>query len=602
MANRILSGTGVLIHNEFYDASTNIPDLDIAPSGIEKGDVYTVSVAGTFFTTPVVAGDLLLANVDNATLESHWTVNAGGSGASELTDLTDVSSANVAAGNVLVGNGATYAGRALNASDVSDFDTEVSNNASVVANTAKDTNVSTDLSLGTITATTLDVNSSDGTNATLPEANTTNAGLLGSDKWDEIVANTAKLTNVSTDLSIGTTTATTLDINSSDGTNATIPAAIATTAAGLLTGSDKDKLDNVEALADVTDSTNVDAAGATMNTDSTLVGNSYFLDDDTMTADDDTKVVSQQSIVAYVSSEISAAIVSGMDYKGSYDAATNTPDLDTTPIAADIGDVYAVTVAGNFFTVVVEAGDLLIANQNTPTLEAHWDVVQANITAPSVKSLYESNADTNAFTDAEQSKLTNIEALADVTDETNVVSSLNGATLTSATVAGTDKVLVQDVDDSDNLKTVTAQSIANLSTSGIDDIVEDTTPQLGGTLDSNSKQIRWSKGSAVVAIAALVLGTDGNYFDITGTTSITSIATLAVGTVVKLHFDAALTLTHHATNLILPGEANITTAAGDEAEFIEYATGNWRCTNYSAIAGGGGGVDESLVFSYNLIF
>jgi len=37
-------------------------------------------------------------------------------------------------------------------------------------------NVTTNLSVGTITATTLDVNSSDGTNATLPEANTTQAG------------------------------------------------------------------------------------------------------------------------------------------------------------------------------------------------------------------------------------------------------------------------------------------------------------------------------------------------------------------------------------------------------------------------------------------
>ncbi len=60
-------------------------------------------------------------------------------------------------------------------------------------NTSKVTNVSTDLSAGTLTATTIDVNSSDGTNATLVEADTTNAGILGSDKWDEIVANTSKV-------------------------------------------------------------------------------------------------------------------------------------------------------------------------------------------------------------------------------------------------------------------------------------------------------------------------------------------------------------------------------------------------------------------------
>ena len=51
-------------------------------------------------------------------------------------------------------------------------------------------------------------------------------------------------------------------------------------------------------------------------------------------------------------------------------------------------------------------------------------------------------------------------------DETNVVSALDGATLTSATVASDDKVVIQDTSDSDNIKTVTAQSIADLSASG----------------------------------------------------------------------------------------------------------------------------------------
>lgn len=66
---------------------------------------------------------------------------------------------------------------------------------------------------------------------------------------------------------------------------------------------------------------------------------------------------------------------------------------------------------------------------------------------------------------------------------------------------------------------------------------------------------------------------------------ITSIATVEVGAAIKLHFDGALTLTHHATDLILPTGANITTAAGDEAEFIEYATGDVRCTNYTRANG-----------------
>ena len=96
--------------------------------------------------------------------------------------------------------------------------------------------------------------------------------------------------------------------------------------------------------------------------------------------------------------------------------------------------------------------------------------------------------------------------------------------------------------------------------------------------------VKFKKGADVASATALTLGNDGNYFDITGTTTITSIGTLGVGTIVKLHFDGALTLTHHATDLILPGGANITTAAGDEAEFIEYASGDWRCTNYQIAA------------------
>jgi len=104
-------------------------------------------------------------------------------------------------------------------------------------------------------------------------------------------------------------------------------------------------------------------------------------------------------------------------------------------------------------------------------------------------------------------------------------------------------------------------------------------------INTFSKIQKWAKGADVASANALTLGDDGNYFDITGTTAITSIATKGAGTVVKLHFDAALALTHHASDLILPGAVNITTAAGDEAEFVEYAAGNWRCTSYQRVTG-----------------
>ncbi|MCK5608536.1 hypothetical protein KAR91_42030 [Candidatus Pacearchaeota archaeon] len=86
----------------------------------------------------------------------------------------------------------------------------------------------------------------------------------------------------------------------------------------------------------------------------------------------------------------------------------------------------------------------------------------------------------------------------------------------------------------------------------------------------------WQKGADVASATALPLLSDGNSVDVTGTTTITSINSVGVGTWVMLQFDGALILTHHATNLILPGGVSITTAAGDHALMYEYASGLWR--------------------------
>lgn len=87
-------------------------------------------------------------------------------------------------------------------------------------------------------------------------------------------------------------------------------------------------------------------------------------------------------------------------------------------------------------------------------------------------------------------------------------------------------------------------------------------------------------GANVASAAALPLINDGNQFTVTGTATITSMNTLGVGKVIYLRFVNALTITHHATDLILPGGVNITTVAGDMAIFHEYATGDWRLLNF----------------------
>jgi len=160
------------------------------------------------------------------------------------------------------------------------------------------------------------------------------------------------------------------------------------------------------------------------------------------------------------------------------------------------------------------------------------------------------------------------------------------ATINPHTTRATGTVLTAAIYNADHENHITNATALNTEHSGfIGDVVDDTTPQLGGPLDTNSKVVKFSKGADVASAAALSLGTDGNAFDITGTTTITSIDTVGIGTWVLLQFDGALTLTHHATDLILPGGANITTAAGDIALFYEYASGDWRCMLYTKAAG-----------------
>jgi len=148
---------------------------------------------------------------------------------------------------------------------------------------------------------------------------------------------------------------------------------------------DGSKLDAIEALADVTDSTNVDGAGAVMEAD---------FDANTILAatSNDTPVtltVTEQTLVGRITSGNIAA-------------------LSTTQIRTLIN---------------VEDG------------------ATADQTGAEIKSAYEGEANTNAYTDAEVSKLAAIEATADITDATNVaaaLASINVNTLADITSAGAD--------------------------------------------------------------------------------------------------------------------------------------------------------------------
>jgi len=81
-------------------------------------------------------------------------------------------------------------------------------------------------------------------------------------------------------------------------------ATVLTNTTASFTTEQQTKLAGIEALAAVTDATNVDNAGATMNTDTDVSGNNWVLDEDNMASDSATKVPTQQSVKAYVDTEL----------------------------------------------------------------------------------------------------------------------------------------------------------------------------------------------------------------------------------------------------------------------------------------------------------
>ena len=103
-------------------------------------------------------------------------------------------------------------------------------------------------------------------------------------------------------------------------------------------------------------------------------------------------------------------------------------------------------------------------------------------------------------------------------------------------------------------------------------------------IENDYKESNIAKGSDIASANTLTVGTDGNYFDITGTTQINSFV-VSPNREFTLQFDGALVLQHHSSNLDLPSEANITTAAGDVASFFSTGSNTAQCVNYTRADG-----------------
>ncbi|NGZ07760.1 MAG: hypothetical protein G8237_15580, partial [Magnetococcales bacterium] len=139
------------------------------------------------------------------------------------------------------------------------------------------------------------------------------------------------------------------------------------------------------------------------------------------------------------------------------------------------------------------------------------------------------------------------------------------------------------------LSGMTAQQAGALTTTWLAGLTATTLASLSQVqLDAitYNKSINETKAVDIAAATTLNLGTlAGNYVHVTGTTAISALGTAQAGIQRTLTFDAATTLTHNATSLILPTAANITTSAGDAAVFVAEGSGNWRCTSFQKASG-----------------
>lgn len=114
---------------------------------------------------------------------------------------------------------------------------------------------------------------------------------------------------------------------------------------------------------------------------------------------------------------------------------------------------------------------------------------------------------------------------------------------------------------------------------------------VGTSLDDYLRTIQsiirnqYAIGAGIAAAAT----TDLNSYDtesnqVTGTATITSLGTAPAGFLRELRFAGVCTLTHSAS-LLLPGGANITTAANDVCTFRSLGSGNWILVSRTQAAG-----------------
>ena len=332
------------------------------------------------------------------------------------------------------------------------------------------------------------------------------------------------------------------------------------------TSAEASKLSGIEANADVTDATNVGAAGAFMkavdDTDDITVGATNKF----ATAAEKTKLgyisVTQAVNLDQMETDI-AALANGMVYKGNWDASAGTfPGAG----AAQIGWFYYVSVAGTVDGVSFAIGDNIVAtvaNASTTTYAANWSKHDQTDAVQDVAGLV------GSISASSLRSALNVEDGADVTDSVNV-GSVNAAATSKTTPIDADSFPIVDSAASNVIKRVTFTNLKAFLKTYFDTLYQAAgsylTASSTNTLTNKRIQPR-TASSTTTSNLSPSLSTANVYYRTTQTATLTIDAptgTPVIGEIIMIYVDSAgaQTLTIDSTYKPFGAAFPATTTAG----------------------------------------
>jgi len=267
-----------------------------------------------------------------------------------------------------------------------------------------------------------------------------------------------------------------------------------------------------------------------------------FVDEDNMASDSATLVPTQQSVKAYVDSQVTA-----QDLDVTTDSGTIAIDLDSETLTVSGGTGLDSSATGNAVTLAIDS--------TVATLTGSQTLTNKTLTAPVISG----NLTTDGLLDgrdvaADGTKLDGVEASADVTDTTNVTAA--GALMDSEVT---------------NLAQVKAFDSSDYATAAQGTTADAALPKAGGAMTGAITTNSTFDGRDVATDGAKLDGIEASA-DVTDTANVTAAGALmdseltAIASVKALNQGVATTDSPAFTNLTLNGTGSVKVPAGTTAQ------------------------------------